>query len=188
MGDQQDRPANAMNELKDSTPWVRMRAFQPSPHHWRIAMPSNSEQIVQQVHQDFHALVAYVTGADARTQTAYTVELTLFRRLLALGAALLQLFFVTRASTRPTEPVQAPDGTLLTYHDRRPISYYSIFGKLRFWRHYFIASGQGGTCPLDADLSLPERCYSDLLRDWACAGYRPHPPLSVRAHRSRRSS
>jgi hypothetical protein len=133
-------------------------------------MPSNPEQMVQQVHQDFHALVAYVTGADARTQTAYTVELTLFRRLLALGAALLQLFFVTRAATRPAEPVQAPDGTPLTYHDRRPISYYSIFGKLRFRRHYFTAAEQSGTCPLDADLSLPERCYSDLLRDWAAFG------------------
>ncbi len=133
-------------------------------------MPSNSEQIVQQVHQDFQTLVAYVTGADARTQTASTVELTLFRRLLALGAALLQLFFVTRAATRPAEPVQAPDGTPLTYHDRRPISYYSIFGKLRLWRHYFTASGQAGHCPLDAELSLPERCYSDLLRDWAAFG------------------
>jgi hypothetical protein len=26
-GDQQDRSATAMNELKDSTPWVRMREF-----------------------------------------------------------------------------------------------------------------------------------------------------------------
>jgi hypothetical protein len=27
--------------------------------------------------------------------------------------------------------------------------------------------GQEGVCPLDAELSLPPRCYSDLLRDWA---------------------
>jgi hypothetical protein len=38
---------------------------------------------------------------------------------------------------------------------------------VRFSRHYFHAAGQEGFCPLDAELSLPPRCYSDLLRDWA---------------------
>ena len=130
-------------------------------------MPSNSDLIVQQLHTDFHALLAYVSGPEARSQTAYTVELTLFRRLLALGAALLKLFFLTRAATRPAEPVIPSTGIRLRYHDQRPISYYSVFGKLQFARHYFIAPGQHGVCPLDAELSLPEHCYSDLLRDWA---------------------
>ena len=71
-------------------------------------MASNSDEIVQQVQDDFQNLLAYVTGPDARVQTAYTVELTLFRRLLALGAALLRLFFVTRAAVRP---VGADPGT-----------------------------------------------------------------------------
>jgi hypothetical protein len=80
------------------------------------------------------------TGPDARTQTAYTVELTLFRRLLALGAALLRLFFLTRAAARPAAPTAA-DGTVLAYHDQRLTTYYSVFGKLRFPRHYFTAAG-----------------------------------------------
>ena len=130
-------------------------------------MPSNSDVIVQQLQHDFHALLSYVSGPDAHTETAYTVELTLFRRLLALGAALLKLFFLTRAAHRPAEPVTASTGTRLRYHDQRPCSYYSVFGKLQFARHYFSAPGQAGRCPLDAELSLPERCYSDLLRDWA---------------------
>ena len=129
-------------------------------------MTSNSEQIVQQVQHDFQTLLAYVTGPEARSQTAYSMELTLFRRLLALGASLLQLFFLTRAAARPTEPVTAPDGTRLRYHDQRPISYYSVFGKLQFKRHYFTAAEQVGLCPLDVELSLPVRCYSDLLREW----------------------
>jgi hypothetical protein len=94
------------------------------------------------------------------------VELTLFRKLLALGALLLRAFFLTRAEARPAGPVPAGAGTPLPYHDRRPVTYYSVFGKLRFARHYFAAAGQGGICPLDADLSLPPRCYSDLLREW----------------------
>src|SRR3712207_2522483 len=89
---------------------------------------------------------------------------TLFRSL-ALGAALLRLFFLTRAASRPVAPTAA-DGTLLTYHDQRLTTYVSVFGKLRFPRHYFAGPDQQGCCPLDAALSLPPRCYSDLLREW----------------------
>jgi hypothetical protein len=129
-------------------------------------MTSNSDEIVQQVQQDFHALVAYVTGAEARGQTAYTVELTLFRRLLARGAVWLRLFFVTRAAVRPAGSVRAPDGTPLRYHEQRPTTAYSIFGKVRLGRHYFTAPGQAGRCPLDVELSLPARCDSDLVCEW----------------------
>jgi len=130
-------------------------------------MSSNSVQIVHQLHRDFQELVEYVTSEKAETQTAYEVELTLFRRLLRLGAQLLRLFFVHRAAVRPEEPVYAPDGTRLKYQSLRRTTYYSVFGKVQFKRHYFHALGQEGFCPLDAELSLPPRCYSDLLRDWA---------------------
>jgi hypothetical protein len=133
-------------------------------------MPSTAEPIIAQVQQQFQDLLAYVTGPETRSSTAYEVELTLFRRLLALGAALLQLFFLTRAAARPSEPVSAPDGTRLRYHDRRPVPYYSVFGKLRFHRHAYTAPGQPVVCPLDAALSLPARCYSDLLREWMAYG------------------
>ena len=133
-------------------------------------MTSNPEPIVQQLQHEFQTLLAYVTGPEARSHTAYTVELTLFRRLLALGAALLRLFFGTRAAVRPAEPVTARDGTHLIYPDQRPTTSYSVFGKVRFWRHAFTAPGQEGLCPLDAELSLPARCYSDRLREWAVYG------------------
>jgi hypothetical protein len=55
----------------------------------------------------------------------------------------------------------------LKYQEERQTTYFSVFGKVRFRRHYFHAPGQKGACPLDAELSLPPRCYSDLLRDWA---------------------
>ncbi len=118
-------------------------------------------------HPRFAGVVpAYVAGPVARTQTAYTVERTLFRTLLTVGGLLLQLFFERRAAERPSGPVHAADGTRLSYHDRRETPYYSIFGKIRFARHDDTAVGQEGCCPLDAALSLPERCYSDLLREW----------------------
>jgi hypothetical protein len=55
----------------------------------------------------------------------------------------------------------------LTNQGKRRTSYFSIFGKVQFRRHYFHAAGQEGICPLDAELSLPPHCYSDLLRDFA---------------------
>jgi hypothetical protein len=87
--------------LKAIASWVIIWQYHLPTHLRRFAMTSNADESVQQVQQGFQALVAYVTGADAQTQTAYTVELTRFRRLLALGAALLRLFCVTRAGVRP---------------------------------------------------------------------------------------
>lgn len=130
-------------------------------------MPSNSAQIGHQLRCEFQELIEYATGDQSRSRTAYEVELTLFRRLLALGARLLHLFFVHRAAVRPSGPVYAPDRTELQYHDQRPTSCFSVFGKIRFWRHYFHAPGQESFCPLDAEPSLPPRCYSDLLWDRA---------------------
>ena len=117
-------------------------------------MTSNSEEIVQQVQHEFQHLLAYVTGPEAQAQTAYTVELTLFRRLLALGAALLRLFFVTRAAVRPAGPVLAPDGTPLRYHEQRPTIYYSVFGKVLFGAALLHRPGQPGI--------LPARCRVEL--------------------------
>ncbi len=133
-------------------------------------MTSNVDLSVQPIQQDFQAVIAYVTGPDTRTATAYTVELTLFRHLLALGAALVRVYFQTRAAARPAGPVHTPDGTVLAYHDCRTTTYYAVFGKVRVVRHAFTAPGQEGVCPLDAALSLPERCYSDLVQEWGTYG------------------
>jgi len=59
-------------------------------------MTSNIDLSVQQIQQDFQALITYVTGPDTRTATAYTVELTLFRRLLALGSLILMFSSIIR--------------------------------------------------------------------------------------------
>lgn len=91
-----------------------------------------------------------VTGPEAHAHTAYEVELPLFRRLLALGAALLRLSFVTRAARRPAEPIATPDGVRRLSHDQHPTTDYSVCGTVRFWRHDFTGPGQTGLCPLDA--------------------------------------
>jgi hypothetical protein len=40
-------------------------------------LTSNPESIVEQLQEEFQNLLAYVTGPDARAQTAYRVESTL---------------------------------------------------------------------------------------------------------------
>ena len=133
-------------------------------------MTPNVDMSVQQIQQDFQALVAYVTGPDTRMASAYTVELTLVRHLLAVGAALLRVFFQTRAAERSAGPVHAPDGAPLGYHDRRVTTYDSVCGTVRFARHDVTAAGQAGVCPLDAELSLPARSYSGLLQEGGTDG------------------
>src|SRR5215218_10170849 len=136
----------------------------------RCPVPPAAAPIIAQLRQEFEGMLAYVTGPETRASTAEAVERALFRRLLALGAGLLRLFFLARAAARPAGPVRGPDGTPLRAHDRRPRDYYSVFGKLTFRRHAFTAPGQPVVCPLDADLGLPARCYSPLLREWAGYG------------------
>ena len=118
----------------------------------------------------YRAVLAYVLGAGSQTDGAYEAELRVFRSVLALGRTLLRLFFEQRAAVRPVGPVTAADGPVLTYHDRRPVTYLSVFGKIVFRRHAFTAPGQAVVYPLDAELSLPERCYADLLREWSGFG------------------
>ena len=135
--------------------------------------PTARESIAQrraQGDEQYGELLAYVTGAGSRTASAYDVELRVFRGVLALGGTLLRLFFESRAAERPSGPVVGADETVLTYHDRRPVTYLSVFGKIVFERHAFTAPGQAMVYPLDAELSLPERCYSDLLREWSGFG------------------
>ena len=53
-------------------------------------MSSNSAHIIHQLGCEYQELIEYVTSDQSRT--AYEVELTLFKRLVALGAKLLYLF------------------------------------------------------------------------------------------------
>lgn len=128
-------------------------------------MSSNSMQMIHQLRIDFERLLALVTGPEAHTATMDQMERSLFRQVLRLGFRLLQLFVVTRVEAEPHGFLVRDDGVVLPYHSQKLRDYFSIFGKLTFDRAYFYARGPGGQCPIDEALSLPERCYSDLLME-----------------------
>ena len=128
-------------------------------------MTFNSQDIIENIRTEFEKLLDFVTGEKAQTATADHIERGLFRRLLRLGAKLLLLFFVIRAQNSSREPLQMEDGQELPYHSEKKRTYFSIFGKLPFWRPYFYKTGAEGRSPLDAELSLGSDRYSDFLRE-----------------------
>jgi hypothetical protein len=130
-------------------------------------MSLTSTQLIQQLRADFEKLLGLVTGSAAHTATLDQMERSLFRQVLRLGFKLLQLFVNTRVQAESHVPQPGVGKMRLPYHSQKPIDYFSIFGKLSFVRAYFYQAGHAGVCPLDQALSLPPRCYSDLLMESA---------------------
>jgi hypothetical protein len=128
-------------------------------------MTFNSQRIIQDIRTDFEEMLDFVMGEEARTATADKIERGLFSLLLTMGAKLLGLFFVMRSQACARGKHQRQDGCELPYQQDKKRDYYSIFGKLALWRPYFYKKGLGGESPLDAELSLGEDCYSDMVRE-----------------------
>ena len=128
-------------------------------------MTFNSEEIIQEVRAEFEHVMDFVTGEQARTAKADSIERGLFKMLLRLGAKLLQLFFVVRSQDCSRQPVQSKSGQELPYHRDSVRVYFSIFNKVLIERPYFYKQGVGAQIPLDAELGLGEDSYSDLLQE-----------------------
>lgn len=128
-------------------------------------MSFSTEDIVQEIRTEFESMLIYVKGS--KTATADQVERGIFKRLLGLGFKLMLLFFTMRAEEYLHTPIETEAGEPLPYFDDKKRDYFSIFGKLPFWRPYFWEKGIAGQSPLDGELSLGSDCYSDLLREIA---------------------
>jgi hypothetical protein len=128
-------------------------------------MTFNSQRIIQDIRTDFEKMLDFVMGEEARTATADKIERGLFSLLLTMGAKLLGLSFVMRSQACARGKHQRKDGCELPYQQDKKRDYYSIFGKLPLWRPYFYKKGLGGESPWDAELSLGEDCYSDMVRE-----------------------
>jgi hypothetical protein len=128
-------------------------------------MTFNSQEIIQDVRAEFEHLLDFVTGEQARTAKADSIERGLFKMLLSLGAKLLQLFFAMRSEICSRQAVQSKSGQELPYHRDTERVYFSIFNKVFIERPYFYKQGVGAQTPLDAELGLGDDSYSDLLRE-----------------------
>ena len=133
-------------------------------------MPTQPAGSMTEIQAQVERILAIASGPAAQQASVATVEVALFRQLLVLGRQALQLFLTQRAAAPVPLPVTSPAGTPLHAHDRRPITYCSVFGKVTVRRAAYTAPGQPVVCPFDAAVGLPQRCYSDLLRQWATFG------------------
>lgn len=129
-------------------------------------MASDRIALVAEIRADFEQLVALVTSPAANSATLDQMERSLFRRVLRLGRRLLELFLATRVAAESHQPYVCEHDRVLPYHSQQPASFFSVFGKLTFRRADFYRAGHSH-CPLDAALSLPDRCYSDCLMELA---------------------
>lgn len=66
---------------------------------------------------------------------------------------------------REDAPV-SEDGSPAKLHSWQQRTYFSVFGPVRVRRRRYALPSGGGVCPLDAQLSLGPRCYSDVLSGW----------------------
>jgi hypothetical protein len=129
-------------------------------------MSTNSQEIVQQVRQEFEAVITKMIQAHAQpAPTADVMERDLWKDMLQLGRGLMAAFLVRRAEEVAPPHVRLSETQVLPAQDNIARSYHCIFGKIRFARRYYYRPGQGAF-PADADLNLPTNACSDLVREW----------------------
>lgn len=129
-------------------------------------MSTNSQEIIQQVRQEFEAMILKMISANSLPPlTADAMERDLWKSLLQLGRGLMAASLVHRAQEVAPPHVRLSETQVLPPHDTLERSYHCVFGKIRFVRRYYYRPGQGAF-PADADLNLPTNACSDLLREW----------------------
>lgn len=127
-------------------------------------MTLNSETIVQEIRTEFEMMLEAVR--KEKSSSADMMERKLFKWLLDLGGELLQLYFVQRSASCERTSHKTASDVEVPYHQEKRRLYYSIFGKIPIWRPYFYRSGVGSATPLDAELSLGDDSYSDMVREF----------------------
>ena len=107
---------------------------------------------------------------------AHEAEKGIFKRLLPMGLAAMKLYFAQHGTGDVGPAVTRADGVLLPREQRlRERDYFSLFGKFAVPRTCYRAPGEPGVFPLDAQVNLPERCYSYFLQEWMTVFAVEHP-------------
>jgi hypothetical protein len=95
------------------------------------------------------------------------LERGLWRRLLAMGLAMLEAFVAQAGDGDMGETIEQDGQTLRRIDTLRSRRYLSIFGAVAISRRaYAVREKQQEHAPLDARLGLPEDEFSYVLKDW----------------------
>ena len=88
----------------------------------------------------------------------------------------MKLYFAQRGTGDVGPAVTRADGMVLPREQQlRGRDYFSLFGKFAVARTCYRTPGEPGIFPLDAQVNLPERCYSYFLQEWMTLFEVEHP-------------
>jgi hypothetical protein len=133
------------------------------------------ETSIAEGEQALQALITFVRD-HAGKLAAHEAEQGIFKRLLPIGLAAMKLYFAQRGPGDVGPAVTRADGMLLPREQKlRGRDYFSIFGKFKVARTCYRVPEEPGIVPLDAQVHLPERCYSYFLQEWMTLFEVEHP-------------
>jgi hypothetical protein len=125
--------------------------------------------------QALQALITFVRERAGKLE-AHEAEKGIFKRLLPIGLAAMQLYFAQRGTGDVGPAITRADGVVLPREPKlRGRDYCSLFGKFAVARTCYRTPGEPGIFPLDAQVNLPERCYSYFLQEWMTLFEVEHP-------------
>jgi hypothetical protein len=133
------------------------------------------ETSIAEGEQALQALIMFARET-AGTLEAHEAEKGIFKRLLPIGLAAMKLYFAQRGTGDVGPAVTQADGVFLPREQKlRGRDYFSLFGKFAVPRTCYRTPGEPGIFPLDAQVNLPERCYSYFLQEWMTVFAVEHP-------------
>lgn len=128
-------------------------------------MSPTSTSIAEDARNELENLLDFVMSDEQEQQTAYHTERHLWKGVLLLGRLLMQLFFTVHSEREERHKKIEVEGEYLIYSGQPGRQYVSLFGVVEDKRHHYWKRGQGGVHPLDAELSIPQRIYSDCVQE-----------------------
>jgi hypothetical protein len=156
--------------------WEHLRRVPMCYHVRRIPLEAlDVETSIAAGEQALQALIQCARD-DARKLEAHEAEQGLFKRLLPMGLAAMQWSFAERGTGDVGPAVTRADGRRLAREKPlRGRDDCSLFGTFAVARTCDRAPGEPGIFPLDAQVNLPERCYSYFLHEWMTVFEVEHP-------------
>jgi hypothetical protein len=135
----------------------------------------DAEISIAEGEQALQALITFVRERAGKLE-AHEAEKGIFKRLLPIGLAAMKLYFTQRGTGDVGPAITRADGVVLARESkRRRRDYFSLFGKFAVARTCDRMPGEPGIFPLDAQVNLPERCYSYFLQEWMTLFEVEHP-------------
>jgi hypothetical protein len=156
--------------------WEHLRSVPMFYHVRRIPMDAlDVEMSIAEGEQALPVLLQFARDQAGRLE-AHEAEKGIFKRRLPMGLAAMKLYVAQRGTGDVGPAVMRVDGLLLPREKQlRGRDYFSLFGKFAVARTCYRTAGEAGIFPLDAQVNLPERCYSYFLQEWMTVFAVEHP-------------